>query len=169
MGVGWLPFRAIGPRRGASQLVWVFLARRRFGAKTSLMTVGFPWISLDFLGFPWILSSEMSLFNGLWANFAETFIRALLVSHEGQGGPNKLSFPRRGTTGLEATFYHSIASGNNTVTHISEFRNTAGLVILSGAFGANWIQLEPQSSLQANRGSRASRPKAQPRPLGYRH
>ena len=27
--------------------------------------------ALDFLGIPWILSSEMSLFNGLWGNFAK--------------------------------------------------------------------------------------------------
>jgi hypothetical protein len=79
---------------------------------------------LEKLGFPWILSSEMSLFNGLWANFAENFIRALLLSHAGQGAPNKLFFPRPGTTGFEATFQPSIASGNNTtITYISEFGN----------------------------------------------
>jgi hypothetical protein len=35
--------------------VWVFLDPRRFGSKTPLRRVGFPWIS----------SSESSLFNGL--------------------------------------------------------------------------------------------------------
>jgi hypothetical protein len=34
-------------------------------------------VGLEKLGFPWILSSEMSLFNGLRENFAEHFIRAL--------------------------------------------------------------------------------------------
>jgi len=29
--------------------VWVFLARSRFAAKTPIMRVGFPWISLDSL------------------------------------------------------------------------------------------------------------------------
>jgi hypothetical protein len=33
-------------------------------------------MGLEKLGFPRILSSEMSLFNELRANFAETFIRA---------------------------------------------------------------------------------------------
>jgi hypothetical protein len=32
---------------------------------------------LDFLGFPWILSSESSLFNGLYGIFAGTFFLAV--------------------------------------------------------------------------------------------
>jgi hypothetical protein len=41
---------------------------------------------LDFLGFPWILSSEMSLFNGLRGIFAENIFSALsTVENPGRG------------------------------------------------------------------------------------
>jgi hypothetical protein len=40
---------------------------------------------LEKLGFPWILSTEMSLFNGLRTNFAETFIRAPYAPQGSEG------------------------------------------------------------------------------------
>jgi hypothetical protein len=37
-----------------------------------------PEMVLEKLGFPWILSSEMSLFNGLRENFSKNFFMRLL-------------------------------------------------------------------------------------------
>ena len=49
----------------SSRSVWVFLAPRCFAAKAPLMTVGFPWISLDSLArieiFQWVTRPEAEI------------------------------------------------------------------------------------------------------------
>jgi hypothetical protein len=51
-----------GPRPGSGRSVWVFSARGRFAPKAPLLSVGFPWISLNSLvrieTFPWVTWHE---------------------------------------------------------------------------------------------------------------
>ena len=49
--------------------------------------------ALDFLGFPWILSSEMSLFNGLRWIFEINFFMARFGPRGGAAGPADRRFP----------------------------------------------------------------------------
>jgi hypothetical protein len=75
-----------------------------------------PKAGLEKLGFPWILSSEMSLFNGLQRIFAERFIRAPSAPRE----PGKQ--PKRRAQSLKSTrstwrFIGAI------VSNISEYGN----------------------------------------------
>ena len=54
------------------------------------------WAGLEKLGFPWILSSGMSLFNGLQGNFSETFYFARLMGRERRWGASEARSPARG-------------------------------------------------------------------------
>jgi hypothetical protein len=118
-------------------------------------------VGLEKLGFPWILSCEMSLFNRLRANFPRKILFGpFFYIKRARAAQTSDPFLGQEPQGSKRHFSHSIASGNNpTITHISEFGNITELVVVSDAFGANWIQLAPQSPLPANRGSHASRPK----------
>ena len=72
--------------RAAVGWIWISLAKPHSRRFDPLGT------GLEKLGFPWILSSEMSLFNGLRANFAETFIRAPYAPREGRGKRSAIPF-----------------------------------------------------------------------------
>jgi hypothetical protein len=48
---------------------------------------------LDFLGFPWILSSEMSLFNGLHGIFGINFFISPFAREAGAASPTDRGFP----------------------------------------------------------------------------
>jgi hypothetical protein len=66
--------------------VWVFLARRRFAAKTPIMRVGFPWISLDSLvrieTYQWVARKKArSVFPPAFVVAKELLERQPTISH----------------------------------------------------------------------------------------
>jgi hypothetical protein len=74
-------------RFGLLRPVWVFLEPGCFAVKAPVRA---HWISLDF---PWILSSEMSLFDGLREIFWVNFFMGALGPRGGAAGPADRRFP----------------------------------------------------------------------------
>src|ERR1700722_17586281 len=95
-----------GWRRTASVrwTIWIFFVPGRFSTKTPLYGC---WISLDFLGFPWILSSELSLFNGLRGINAQKFFASLFrVKFESAGGTPAVEVMRKRRIAHEPSLTH---------------------------------------------------------------
>jgi hypothetical protein len=90
---------------------------------------------LEKLGFPWILSSEMSLFNGLRANFAEPFIRAPYGAWTALGSRVQSSAPLIITCSVIYFGYTHRFPDRSTMTHISAFgKQLLELSALRGCF-----------------------------------